>query len=137
MGRHLKNRQLETASYSVRMPIGSGVLAPDSPVTGLYRYNNETGDVEVYIDDRWRVVPTQVTNVQEVYKDTFVGDGSSRIFGPLRYSYQTGQELLVLVFVGNVFQNPGVAYVLNGDQIEFTGSPPNGHSIIVLHGYSR
>ncbi len=137
MGRHLKNRQLETASYSVRMPIGSGVLAPDSPVTGLYRYNNETGDVEVYIDDRWRVVPTQVTNVQEVYKDTFVGDGSSRIFGPLRYSYQTGQELLVLVFVGNVFQNPGVAYVLNGDQIEFTSAPPNGHSIIVLHGYSR
>lgn len=137
MGRHLKNRQLETASYSVRMPIGSGVLAPDSPVTGLYRYNNETGDVEVYINDRWRVVPTQVTNVQEVYKDTFVGDGSSRIFGPLRYSYQTGQELLVLVFVGNVFQNPGVAYVLNGDQIEFTGAPPNGHSIIVLHGYSR
>lgn len=133
----MKNRQLETASYSVRMPIGSGVLAPDSPVTGLYRYNNETGDVEVYIDDRWRVVPTQVTNVQEVYKDTFVGDGSSRIFGPLRYSYQTGQELLVLVFVGNVFQNPGVAYVLNGDQIEFTGAPPNGHSIIVLHGYSR
>ena len=137
MGRHLKNRQLETASYSVRMPIGSGVLAPDSPVTGLYRYNNEIGDVEVYIDDRWRVVPTQVTNVQEVYKDTFVGDGSSRIFGPLRYSYQTGQELLVLVFVGNVFQNPGVAYVLDGDQIEFTSAPPAGHTIIVLHGYSR
>lgn len=137
MGRHLKNRQLETASYSVRMPIGSGVLAPDSPVDGLYRYNSQTGDVEVYIDDNWRTLVVQMNNVKETAKDTFVGDGSSRIFGPLRYTYQAGQELLVLVFVGNVFQNPGVAYLLDGDQIEFTSAPPSGHTIIVLHGYSR
>lgn len=137
MGRHLKNRQLETASYSVRMPVGSGVVAPDSPVTGLYRYNNQTDDVEVYIGDNWRTFVIQRSNVRESAKDTFLGDGTNRFFGPLRYSYQSGQELLILVFVGNVFQNPGVAYLLNGDQLQFTSAPPSGHTIIVLHGYSR
>ena len=137
MGRYLKNRQLETASYSVRFPLGNSILAPDSPVTGLVRYNIENDKVEVYSEGIWKqVIMNFGTNV-ELSKDTFVGDGFKRIFGPMRYSYNMGEELKILVFIGYVFQNPGVAYTVDGDTIEFTSVPPDDQSIIILHGYSR
>jgi hypothetical protein len=137
MGRYLKNRQLATASYSVRLPLGNDILAPDSPVTGLVRYNRLSDKIEVYSENRWKQLVSQMGDAVEISKDTFVGDGYNRIFGPLRYSYNTGEELLVLVFVGNVFQNPGVAYTLLGDLIEFTSTPPDGETVVVLHGYAR
>jgi hypothetical protein len=137
MGRYLKNRQLETASYSARFPLGNSILAPDSPVTGLVRYNIENDKVEVYSEGIWKqVIMNFGTNI-ELSKDTFVGDGFKRIFGPMRYSYNMGEELKILVFIGYVFQNPGVAYTVDGDIIEFTSVPPDDQSIIILHGYSR
>jgi hypothetical protein len=41
----------------------------------------------------------------------------------------------ILVFVGNVFQNPDVAYTLSGATLTFAGPPPNTHTIVVLHGF--
>jgi hypothetical protein len=137
MGRYLKNRQLATASYSVRLPLGNEILAPDSPVSGLVRYNKVTDEVEVYSENRWKQIVSQLDAAREIYKDTFVGDGYARTFGPMRYSYNTGEELMILVFIGNVFQNPGIAYVLQGDSVEFTTAPPDGQVIVILHGYAR
>jgi hypothetical protein len=72
-----------------------------------------------------------------VEKDTFYGDGVKRVFGFMKYSYDSGDELLILVFVGNVFQNPGVAYYVDGQSIEFTSPPPDGHPIVILHGLAK
>jgi hypothetical protein len=41
----------------------------------------------------------------------------------------------ILVFVGNVHQNPDVAYTVSGSDITFTSAPPNTHTIVIMHGF--
>jgi hypothetical protein len=43
---------------------------------------------------------------------------------------------MMLVFVGNVFQNPGMAYTVDGNKISFTSTPPDGQYIVILHGFA-
>jgi hypothetical protein len=52
-------------------------------------------------------------------------------------SYDIGNEIQILVFVGGVFQNPGDAFTVDADMITFTSTPPDQHPIIVLHGYAN
>jgi hypothetical protein len=41
----------------------------------------------------------------------------------------------VVVFIGNIYQNPGVAYTVDGSTtITFTSPPPQKNTIVVLHG---
>jgi len=50
------------------------------------------------------------------------------------YSYTSGQEAQVIVYVGNVYQNPTVAYTFNGTTtITFTSPPPLGQTVVILH----
>lgn len=133
MGRMLKNTLLRSASYAVRVPNSSSAYGPDGPVDGLIRYNVSLNKMQYYSIDRWINFAGEGRVVLE--KDSFMGDGTTREFGPMLYSYNTGEELSVLVFVGNVFQNPGVAYELVGNIIRFTAPPNLGQPIIVLHGY--
>jgi hypothetical protein len=136
MGRHLKNREIPTASYSVRLPMGTNAIGPNAPVEGLIRYNFELDQVQVYSNNRWRTVKILDGTERALYKDTFYGDGNTRNFGPMRYAYNFGDEVKIFVFVGNVHQNPGIAYSVDGDKIEFSSAPPQGHTIIIIHGLS-
>lgn len=137
MGRFVKNREMRSGSYSIRMPMGSTAVGPNSPVEGLIRFNQTYNNPQIYIDEKWRNILVASDRIIDVSKDTFFGDGTSNDFGPMRYGYFPGEEILVLVFVGNVFQNPGVAYVLYDTTISFTSPPPDGHTIVVLHGLTR
>jgi len=137
MGKYLKNRELPTASYSVRLPLGNSANGPNSPVEGLIRYNYGTDQVEVYSNNRWRSLKSLDGTERTITKDTFYGDGATRTFGPMRYSYFPGDEVKVFVYVGNVHQNPNVAYNIADDRIEFSSAPPNGHIIIILHGFGN
>lgn len=136
MGRFVKNREIKTGSYSVRLPIGSNTIGPDVPVPGLFRYNQNTTKLEYFANNVWNQVESDLIG-RELFKDTFYGDGTTKIFGPMRYAYDTGQELLLLVYIGNVHQNPGVAYRVENDSIEFTSPPPDGHAIVIIHGLAR
>lgn len=136
MGKYLKNRELPTASYSTRLPIGSSAVGPDAPVDGLIRYNIDTRKLELYSERAWQSMKVVSGLIREISKDTFYGDGSTRIFGPMRYSYYPGDEIRIFVYVGNVFQNPGIAYTIDDDRIEFSSAPPIGHTIIIIHGFS-
>jgi hypothetical protein len=133
MGRYAKNRELRSASYSIRLPVGSSALGPNDPVYGLIRYNTTNSRMELYDRGKWRPVNT-AGNIEYPVKDTFFGDSNQRSFGPMRFSYPAGNEIFILVYVGNVFQNPGVAYVVDGYNIIFTSAPPTGHAIVILHG---
>lgn len=137
MGRYLKNRELKSASYSIRMPMGSNALGPDAPVTGLIRYNESEGNPQIYLKDAWRNFLIMLEKIYSPSKDTFYGDGNTTDFGPMQYGYPSGREIYILVFVGNVFQNPGVAYVVSDTTISFSSPPPDGHPIVILHGFSR
>ena len=133
MGRMLKNTMLRSGSYAVRVPNSSSSFGPNDPVDGQVRYNYTLNKMQYYSIDRWVNFAGEGRVLIE--KDSFMGDGATREFGPLLYSYNIGDELSVLVFIGNVFQNPGVAYVLNGNVINFASAPNDQQPIIVLHGY--
>lgn len=133
MGRHLKNDRVRTAGYGAIMPFGPTSLRPLAPISGDFRFNTDTNLVEVYYSGLWnsltREGPVNIT------KDTFTGDSAISNF-TLSVSYTAGQEARMIVVIGNVFQNPGVAYTVSGTTITFTSPPPFGQTVIVLHGYA-
>lgn len=143
MGRFVKNRELQSQGYSYRMPVGSTYLRMPSPTDGLFRFNTDTNQVEIYYNSAWNSVAK--VGVSQIVKDsqgaTSPGanlesaDGSRTTF-TMSTTYNSGQEAQVLVYVGNVFQNPGVAYTFNGSNIiTFTSPPPLGQTIIILHNF--
>lgn len=134
MGRYAKNRELRSASYSIRMPVGYTSIGPNDPVEGLMRFNNTRKRIEAYYKGKWRPLAAGSGDIEYPHKDTFYGNGTQTNFGPMRYSYPAGNEIYILVFIGNVFQNPGVAYNIDGYEITFTSPPPDGHPIVILHG---
>lgn len=137
MGRFIKNAELTSRSYATRAPMGSTSLGPEAPVDGQFRFNKDIGQIEVFFNGQWWALA--VTGKVNIVKDTFVGDGTAVQFTPLSVSYPPGREAEVLVFVGNIFQNPGVAYhFINEvpDAIEFTSPPDPGSPIVVLHNFN-
>lgn len=133
MGRYLKNREVKSASYSVRLPMGTSILASNDPVTGLFRFNHTKNRVEVYKSNRW--VPLAfAAEIDYPFKETFYGTGTQLVFGPMRYRYPKGNDIFVRIYVHNVFQNPGSAYTIDDFTINFTSPPPDGHPIVVMHG---
>lgn len=141
MGRFLKNKEFKSAGYTMTLPPGPTSLRPQGPRTGEIRFNTDTSKVEAYFTSNsvtaWRSV-AHVGTVA-ITKDTFTGDGVTSAFtiangGPWYF----GQEAQVIIVVGNIFQNPGVAYTFGGGgyTVNFTTPPPLGQTIIVLHGFS-
>ena len=134
MGRHIKNRELHSGGYAVRMPHSPGSVGPNSPVDGLVRFNETVNKLQYYSLGAWRTFAAEGAGL--ITKDSFTGDGAARDFGPMSFAYDADQETQVLVFIGNVFQNPGVAFQIFNDYIRFTSTPGDQQPIIILHGYA-
>ena len=135
MGRSLKNTKIKVGETTAKLPGGSTTLRPSSSSNGQIRYNTTDNVLEAYINGSWSTL--RVAGAASITKDTFTGDGSTLVFGPMSFSYTAGQEKTVLVFINNVFQNPGVAFTFDGTtNITFTSPPPLGHTIVLLHGYA-
>jgi len=133
MGRHLKNDRIRTAGSGAVMPFGPTSLRPLTPVSGDFRFNTDTNLVEVYYSGGWNTLTRE--GPVDVIKDTFTGDNSTTTF-TMSKSYPVGQDTRIIAVVGNIFQNPGVAYQVSGTTITFTSAPPFGQTVIVLHGYA-
>lgn len=133
MGRYIKNAELKSGSYSIRTPFSSAAVGPNAPVDGLVRFNTTINRMQYYSVGKWRnfAIEGQV----ELSKDSFMADGVTRTFGPMAVSYGANEEIYMLVFVGNVFQNPGVAYTVINNMITFTGTPGDQQPVVILHGY--
>tara|TARA_B100000795_G_scaffold46121_1_gene30287 strand:- start:869 stop:1186 length:318 start_codon:yes stop_codon:yes gene_type:complete len=71
-----------------------------------------------------------VNNFQAAIRDNFTGDGSTTDFTLSRNSVSVND---LEVFVGNVRQQPDVAYTVSGSTLAFTGTPANGEVIYVIH----
>lgn len=133
MGRYAKNKEIKSASYSIRLPLGSPVLGPNDPNLGLFRYNTDKSRIEVYHFNRWRPLAF-ASDIEYPFKETFYGTGTQLVFGPMKYKYPKNNEIYIRIYIHNVFQNPGVAYTIDDYTITFTSPPPDGHPIVVLHG---
>ena len=139
MGRMVKNYFLRTGSYAIGVPVGSSSLGPQQPRSGQVRFNISLNDLEVYYSGAWHAI-SQAGRVA-IAKDQLVGDGVTLNFNmpnaPVGYdSYTPGQEADLLVFVGNIFQNPGVSYTVSGSIIQFQEAPNLGVPIVVLHNFN-
>jgi hypothetical protein len=133
MGRHLKNDRIRTAGSGAVMPFGPTSLRPLTPVSGDFRFNTDTNLVEVYYSAQWNTLTRE--GPVDITKDTLPNDGFTTTF-TMTKSYSPGQETRIIVVVGNIFQNPGVAYTVSGTTITFTSAPPFGQTVIVLHGFA-
>lgn len=132
MGRSVKYPSI-TRTYKptgVVMPTGTTAQRPTVAANGTFRYNTDTSKFELYQNGSW-INPTSRGKVT-VSKDTFTGDGST-----LNYSLsQTPNSATgVQVFIGNVHQNPGVAYTISTSNILFSNPPNNGQTVEIYHGF--
>lgn len=133
MGRYVKNTEIRTGSNAIRVPFSTSANGPSSPVDSQVRYNTGSHRLEVFANGAWTTVAT-IGRVS-IEKDEYLGNGIKSTF-TLSVSYGAGEETHVLVFVGNVFQNPGVAYSIDGDQITFSSPPDNTMPVVVLHNFN-
>ena len=134
MARNIKNpRSNSSSATSLTIPSGTTAKRPANAKLGATRFNTSFNKLELWDGITWRLLAAEGTTV--ITKDTFTGDGSSTVFGAMSFSKEANDETSVLVFVGNVHQNPASAYTFDGsDNITFTSPPPDTHSIVVIHG---
>jgi len=134
MGRFVKNTRLPSSGGGVVLPFGPTSLRPTAPINGDTRFNTDTGAVEVYYNSVWNKLTRE--GFVDMVKDEFVGNSVDTSFGPMSFSVPAGRESRILVYIGNIFQNPGVAFTTSGTTINFTSPPPFGQTVVILHGYA-
>ena len=134
MGRFIKGSATTTlkdeSTGSVTLPSGSTAERAPADI-GDIRVNTDSTALEFYDGTQWSNVAVQGTVT--ITKDSFVGDGSTAVY---TMSITPDDENAIIVFVGNVHQNPGVAYTVSGTSITFSSAPPDTHTIVILHGFN-
>lgn len=130
MGRFLKNTTLVAGSNAIRVPVGDTSTRPEVPVNGQIRFNTDSTRFEIYYN-AWKQIA--ILGTVDIVKDTFTGDGMTVTF---TLSQTPAASNTIIVFVGNVNQNPDDAYTLVGNQITFYNPPPSGQTVIVFHNFA-
>jgi len=129
MGYFVKNRQLQSGSTAVVLPVGSASNRPDAPTFGMIRYNTTSAAVEFYDGSIWAALSAAGAISYTV--DDFNADGSTLVF---TMSVAESSETQIIVFIGSIYQDPATAYTVDGGlNITFTSAPPNGTVINVIH----
>ena len=129
MAYFIKNRRLESAGSGVIVPVGATALRPADPVNGHIRFNSDTNRFEIYYG-AWKDIA--ILGKVNIVKDSFTGDGSTVAFTMCQSPVA---EENIRVFVGNIHQNPGVAYTVSTTTITFSSIPPLGQNIEVFHNF--
>lgn len=132
MGYFVKNRQIQSGSTGVQIPVGNNADRPDSPVFGMIRFNTEAGYCEFYNGTVWQNFGTGGVVNYTVQTDLPLGDGSTTSFGPLTLQASAADQ--IQVFVGSIYQVPVTNYDIDGSgyYLEFTAPVPNGMGITVI-----
>lgn len=130
MARFLKNDFIKTGSTAIQVPVGDTSTRPSTPVNGQLRFNSDTTRFEIYYN-AWKEIAI-LGNVS-IVKDSFTGDGVTTVFTLTKTPASSSS---IIVFVGNVNQNPDDAFTLATNQITFYNPPPSGQTVIVFHNFS-
>lgn len=130
MARLLKNESLSNGSSAIKIPSGATADRPSVPVNGQMRFNTDTNRFEIYYNS-WQQIA--INGTVNIVKDSFNGDGITTTFTLTKTPVSTQT---IMVFVGNVHQNPDDSFTLAGSQISFYNAPPAGQTIIVFHNFA-
>jgi len=119
---------------SVQLPAGSAVVRPTGISAGAIRYNTTDSVLEYYSGSSWYTIKN--TSVVQINKQSFTGDGSTILFGTLNYTVTYANN--ILVFIGQVYQEPGTNYTITGagTTITFTSPPPSATPIVILYYFN-
>ena len=137
MGRFVKNTVVKTGSKAVRLPAATTADATFTPRDGQVRFNTDLGAIQYYYGGSWEAF-SKVGKVN-IVKDSFVGDGTKVAFGPIAVPHEPGSESELLVFIGNVFQDPNVSFNIDSADhysLIFTSPPSEGSPIVILHNFN-
>ena len=133
MARYVKQATIPgSGDYAVALPAGPTSLRPDRPVGGQLRWNTDTDRFEGYNGIEW--FDFAKIGLSLITKDEFQGNGTATVF---TMSVAETSATAVFVFIGNVHQNPDVAYTVSGTTLTFSEAPPSGMTIVVLHGFNN
>lgn len=128
MGFFVKNPVIN--QHNSVMPIGPTSDREAYPKLGSFRFNTDATKLEMYDGTKW--IFASIAGLVPLVKDTFTGNA---ILTAFTMSKTVASVYDIVVFVGNVHQNPGVAYTVDGsDTLTFTSPPPIANTIVVLHG---
>ena len=141
MGHMLKNTVFRSGSHALGVPVGTSMIGPDSPVNGQTRFNTTTNRLEFYANitgtPSWNAVARE-GNVDITLNTTVSGNGVAVQFWPV--GYVSGDEKLVLVHVGTVYQIPTTNYTfgsgINAGNIIFSSPPSGGAAITIVSGFA-
>lgn len=130
MGYFVKNRQLQSGSSGIVLPTGTVSERPADPLTGLFRYNTTSAALEFFNGVSYQVVGTASSITYIV--DNFIGNGIATQFIMTQPVIAADK---ILVFLGSIYQSPGVYYVDGTTTITFSEPPPNSMPFNVIHSY--
>ena len=123
-------------TYALKVPTGNSAQRPASPEIGQIRYNTDTNEMEVYVNNAWEINRTDRPATVTV-QTLGTGDAVEQEFGPLSPVPATAANILVLV--ENVVQIAGVNYTMiqtGGDYyLRFDSAVPLGKDVVVIHGF--
>ena len=113
---------------SFLMPVGDSGQRPDTPVSGMLRFNSLAGDIEFWDGSQW-YQPKSGSGYTIVTDDQFNGDGATVEFTMTRGGTTNG----TFVTLNGVLQHPSVAYntFTANNKIIFTEAPAVGDAIDV------
>ena len=125
-----------SSTSGIQIPSGTTAQRPTA-TAGLIRFNTTTGKYEVSEDgSTFTSLRTEHTS-QEIKKDVFSGDGSTRTFASVNVA--TDPKNLI-VYVDGVMQEPTENYTTDGStsSITFNGEAPHsGARIVVMSGFAE
>lgn len=131
MGRYLKN-----SKYALRLPTATSE-GPSTLVDGLIRFNSENDRLQYTFNGAWKdIAPIGNTNI--VIQEE-IGDGVTTDFV---MTNPVANATDVLVFIGGVFQEPGVNYSIVGNAVRFTSPPPapnlpsSPNKIVIMYNFN-
>jgi hypothetical protein len=103
-------------SDSVLVPVGDTASRPETPATGMVRFNTTLDALEFYDSESWTIAGAEFT---VVVADAFTGDGSTVTF-TLSEDSTTASTI---VTINGVVQIPVTAYSVAGNVLTFTEAP--------------
>ena len=136
MPRFLKNPELAPGALAAKLPVVPSSAYGDTPVDGLIRFNTSSSKVELFFNSVWNQI-AKIGSVN-IVQDTFTTANATTQYGPMSYTYSSGQEANVMIFVGGVQQIPSTNYQFQGNAYVLLNPTVNmsGQTITVLHNFN-
>ena len=128
MGYFVKNRLVGRKPTGPAIPVGNTADRPANPAVGTFRYNT---DIDTY--EFWNGAifsPIGVQGEVDITIDTFTANSIQSTF---TMSVALTADTQAMVFVGGVYQIPGVDYTVLSNDLTFTTPPPVDNIINVIH----